>query len=72
MYEYLTQEDAPWGLARTSHAAKGADTYVYDDSAGEGTCVYMIDTGINIDHPDFEGRAEFLYNFTDGKDTDVS
>ncbi|KAL6849602.1 hypothetical protein ACO1O0_009143 [Amphichorda felina] len=72
MYEYLTQEDAPWGLARTSHAAKGADTYVYDDSAGEGTCVYMIDTGINIDHPDFEGRAEFLYNFTDGKDTDTA
>jgi subtilisin family serine protease len=34
----------------------GSTTYTYDDSAGEGTCSYVIDTGIEIDHPEFEGR----------------
>lgn len=30
--------------------------YIFDDSAGEGTCAYVIDTGIFVAHPDFEGR----------------
>lgn len=25
--------------------------YVYDDSAGEGTCVYVIDSGLEATHP---------------------
>ncbi|KAL1591724.1 hypothetical protein SLS60_011723 [Paraconiothyrium brasiliense] len=39
--------------------------------AGEGTCAYIIDTGILTTHPEFEGRAEWLENFTgDGSDSD--
>ncbi|KAF2825133.1 subtilisin-like protease-like protein [Ophiobolus disseminans] len=53
----VTQEDAPWGLARISSRAKGSTSYVYDDSAGEGTFSYIVDTGIFIDHVDFNGRA---------------
>lgn len=65
------QEGAPWGISRLSSQEPGGNTYTYDSSAGEGTCAYIIDTGIEADHPDFEGRAEFLENFTtDGKDTD--
>ncbi|KAL1876949.1 hypothetical protein Daus18300_002556 [Diaporthe australafricana] len=48
-------------------------TYVYDDSAGEGVCVYVIDSGIRLDHEEFEGRAEFLINYSQGgedEDTD--
>lgn len=44
------------GLGRISHVAKGNTTYAYDSSAGEGTCSYIIDTGILTTHPDFEGR----------------
>ncbi|POR37767.1 Subtilase serine protease [Tolypocladium paradoxum] len=47
----VEQRDAPWGLGRISHRAKGSSTYVYDDSAGEGTCSYILDTGIYESHP---------------------
>lgn len=44
---------------------------MYDESAGEGTCVYVIDTGIQTTHNDFGGRATFLQNFVgDGEDWD--
>lgn len=49
--EFVTQPDAPWGLARLSNRAGGATGYVYDDSAGAGTCSYVLDTGVEIEHP---------------------
>jgi len=56
-----TQNMAPWGLARISHRKKlGLGTftkYVYEDKGGEGVDVYIIDTGINIRHKEFQGRA---------------
>lgn len=48
---FTTETEAPWGLARISHKAKGATDYVYDDSAGAGVCAYVIDTGIYTEHP---------------------
>ncbi|SPO02014.1 related to Cuticle-degrading protease [Cephalotrichum gorgonifer] len=66
-----TQTGAPWGIARLSTKEPGGDTYTYDASAGEGTCAYIIDTGIYAEHEEFEGRATFLKNFAeDGDDTD--
>lgn len=51
------------GLARISHRAKlsfGTFTkYEYDSQGGEGVDVYVIDTGINVDHAEFEGRAHW-------------
>jgi cerevisin len=56
-----TEKGAPWGLARISHRkALGFSTfnqYLYTADAGEGVDVYVIDTGTNIEHVDFEGRA---------------
>jgi subtilisin family serine protease len=66
-----TQEDAPWGLARISSASPGGTTYTYDDTAGAGTCSYILDTGISVSHPDFGGRASFAGNFADDNDDDV-
>jgi subtilisin family serine protease len=38
---------ANYGLARVSHRARGNFTaYRYDDSAGNGTCIYVLDTGV--------------------------
>ena len=68
--KYETQEDATWGIARLSSKEPGSTTYTYDASAGEGTCAYVVDTGIDVEHPDFEGRAEWLENFADNDDTD--
>lgn len=55
--EIQYESNAPWGLGRVSHVAKGNTTYAYDDSAGEGTCSYVVDTGIFVSHPEFEGRT---------------
>ncbi|KAI5860521.1 peptidase S8/S53 domain-containing protein [Durotheca rogersii] len=63
-----TQENADWGLSRLSSSEPGTTTYTYDDSAGEGTCAYVIDTGIYTEHEEFEGRATFLANFADDDD----
>ncbi|OAQ58771.1 alkaline serine protease P32 [Purpureocillium lilacinum] len=61
---------APWGLGRISHVRLGETTYVYDKSAGTGTCAYVIDTGIEASHPEFEGRASQIKSFIDGEDSD--
>ncbi|KAI8935510.1 hypothetical protein NX059_008081 [Plenodomus lindquistii] len=59
-----TQYNATWGTARISHHKSNCTTYSYDETAGEGTCAYVIDTGIEVDHPEFGGRAEFLVDVT--------
>lgn len=61
-----SQSAAPWGLARISSREPGASEYKYDESAGEGTYAYIIDTGIFVDHPEFGGRATFGANFVNG------
>jgi subtilisin family serine protease len=67
---YTEERDAPWGLGRISHRQPGSTTYAYDDSAGAGTCAYVIDTGVDASHPEFEGRATMAHSFIDGQDTD--
>jgi cerevisin len=50
--------NAPWGLQRISHREPVGSTddfaldytYNYDASAGNGVDIYIIDTGIQIDH----------------------
>ncbi|CAJ2500854.1 Uu.00g037070.m01.CDS01 [Anthostomella pinea] len=66
---YVTQSDATWGISRISHR-EGTSGYTYDDSAGTGTCAYIVDTGIYTAHSEFEGRATFLANYADSSDTD--
>ena len=61
-----TQSGAPWGLGRISHKVKGSTQYVYDTTAGSGTRVYVVDTGINTAHTQFGGRAVWGQNFISG------
>ena len=58
---FLTQTDAPWGLSRLTHeqTSPSHHDYEYPVSAGAGVDVYIIDTGINIAHEEFEGRAKW-------------
>lgn len=55
------EDQAPWGLARVSHrdplGLSSYNKYLYDKEAGEGVTSYIVDTGIYVDHEDFEGRA---------------
>lgn len=62
-----------WGLSRLSSKATNSGRYVYDSTAGAGICAYVVDSGIETTHREFEGRATFLANFVDdGSNTDGS
>ncbi|KAK6522791.1 hypothetical protein TWF281_002225 [Arthrobotrys megalospora] len=76
----IEQATAPWGLERISQKSqielgdrKVEDLffkYHFDRLSGDGVDVYAIDSGINIDHVDFNGRAKMIFTaFGDeGKD----
>jgi Subtilisin-like serine proteases len=52
-----TQSGATWGLDRIDQRTLPlSGTYTYG-STGSGVTAYIIDTGIEISHPDFGGRA---------------
>lgn len=67
---FATQEDAPWGLARLSNLEPGSTTYTFDEASGQGVCAYVVDTGIDLEHTDFEGRATFVATFVDDIEID--
>jgi len=49
------------------------DEYFYDaDYAGQGVDLYVIDTGVYIEHNDFGGRARYGVNFVDEEDGDLN
>ncbi|KAI9822172.1 MAG: serine protease [Phylliscum demangeonii] len=63
MEDSATEKSAPWGLARISHrnllGFGDFNKYLYSSNGGEGVDVYVIDTGTNVDHVDFEDRAHW-------------
>ena len=64
----IQTENVPWGLTRISHRAVDKSEYVYPSNAGEQVTVYIIDTGINANHEEFEGRAMAGQDFTEDQD----
>ncbi|KAL3252814.1 hypothetical protein ABHI18_009868 [Aspergillus niger] len=76
----IIQRPSPWGLERISQPRKVQPNepyrYVYnDEAAGQNTVAYIIDTGINKDHVDFENRAsrgpKFVTSNPPASDDDV-
>ncbi|KAH6711315.1 peptidase S8/S53 domain-containing protein [Leptodontidium sp. MPI-SDFR-AT-0119] len=65
-----SQTGATWGLGRISHRNQDSTTYIYDSTAGSGTTVYVVDTGILTTHTQFGGRATWGANFVDSSNTD--
>ncbi|MFC8230720.1 S8 family peptidase [Streptomyces sp. NPDC057287] len=67
----ITQEDDPWGLARISHREKltfaTLKKYAYDDRTGEPVMVYVLDTGIETDHEEFDNRASWGFSCDQGE-----
>ena len=63
LYALATQPGAPWGLGSISHRKPNSTEYVYDPAGlGEGHYAYIIDTGLDTEHVEFEGRGSLGYN----------
>ncbi|WP_133903412.1 S8 family peptidase [Actinophytocola oryzae] len=64
-----TQENPPsWGLDRIDQRDLPLDDAYNYDSKGDGVTAYIVDTGVMIDHPTFEGRATSGYDAIDDDD----
>ena len=79
-HEFEMKSSMPWHLDRVVKRDLPLDnTFEYNES---GSChknkdvdihTYIVDTGIDVKHPEFEGRATWLANFAgDGKNTDCN
>ena len=59
---WTTQSNATWGLDRIDQRSLPlSGTYSYTNT-GSGVTAYIIDTGIEISHPDLGGRARVGYD----------
>jgi subtilisin family serine protease len=62
----------PWGLDRIDQTALPLSrTYTYTRN-GAGVTAYIIDTGLQANHPDFGGRAANVYDALGGSGNDCN
>ncbi|CCG20795.1 Rrt12 protein [Candida orthopsilosis Co 90-125] len=67
--DFEIQDDAPRHLARISRRKRLRPNkqypYIYDSQfMGQGVNAYVIDSGVEVNHPEFEGRASAGIDFT--------
>jgi len=67
------QNNAVWGLDRIADEFLNLDgIYNYQTSSASGIDAYIVDTGININHNEFGGRAIWGGNFIDSTNSDCN
>jgi subtilisin family serine protease len=65
---YLTAETLPFGVKRASAYVPGGDGAYQEGFRGNGARIAVLDTGIDLDHPDLVANldADLGYNCVDG------
>ncbi|XP_033635061.1 extracellular serine proteinase-like [Asterias rubens] len=63
----VTQNHPTWGIDRIDSRTDGVNSqYTYDDTKiGAGVGIYFLDTGVQIGHNEFQGRAHVIYGKED-------
>jgi hypothetical protein len=70
---YFLQENPHWNLDRIDQKTNVLDNrYLHRVSQGRNTVSYVVDTGIDITHPEFQGRAVWGINTVDNTNTDCN
>lgn len=61
----VSEAAASWGLIRVGQRTTDPDAieHQYPSTAGAGVDVYIIDTGVYVDHSDFEGIIDWSIDF---------
>jgi subtilisin family serine protease len=68
-----TQSNPPaWGIDRIDQRNRPLSASYTYTATGAGVHAYVIDTGIDVTHPQFGGRATFDFNSVDTNNTDCN
>ncbi|XP_022111238.1 uncharacterized protein LOC110990507 isoform X2 [Acanthaster planci] len=61
-----SQNNPPWGIDRIDSRSGRDGVFNYnDDAQGEGANIFIMDSGVNINHQAFGGRASLLFGGED-------
>lgn len=70
---YFLQQNPIWNLDRIDQRFNNIDSkYFYPSSSGKNVNVFIVDTGIDINHPEFQGNAVWGFNSADKINTDCN
>jgi subtilisin family serine protease len=72
VHDLAEEASSSWGLDRIDQKWLPLNSTYHYDVTGIGVTAYVIDTGIQIAHQDFGGRAHFGYDFEGGSSLDCN